>query len=57
MFDAKGKLWRQVEEAVRQLDVQAETSDRAPIGKVVPVEPWSRIPERRTALADFQTDK
>jgi len=57
MFDAKGKLWRQVEEAVRQLDIQNESQDRAPIGKVVPVEPWSRIPERRAALADFHGEK
>ncbi len=50
MFDGKGKLWRQVEEAVRQLHTQ---HGRSPIGKVVEVEPWSRIPERRAALVDF----
>jgi protein ImuB len=55
MFDAKGKLWRQVEEAVRQLDVQ-DGEQPVSIGKVVPLEPWSRIPERRAAMADF-TDK
>ena len=50
MFEGKGRLWRQVEEAVRQLQVQ---QGRAPIGKVVEVEPWSRIPERRAALVEF----
>ncbi len=50
MFEGKGKLWRQVEEAVRQLGVQ---QGRLVLGKVVEVEPWSRIPERRAALADF----
>jgi protein ImuB len=53
MFDAKGKLWRQVEEAVRQLEVSQDSEQPAAIGKVVPLEPWSRIPERRAALADF----
>lgn len=54
MFEGKGKLWRQVEEAVRQLGVQeAAKSGRPLIGKVVEVEPWSRIPERRAVLADF----
>lgn len=50
MFDGKGKLERQLQEAVRQLGAQ---HGRALIGKVVEVEPWSRIPERRMALADF----
>ncbi|MDO8616868.1 MAG: DNA polymerase Y family protein [Dehalococcoidia bacterium] len=50
MFEGKGKLWRQIEEAVRQLEVQ---KTKPPIGRVVAVEPWSRIPERRSALADF----
>lgn len=57
MFDSRGKLWRQVEEAVRQLGVLDEAQDRAPIGKIIPIEPWSRIPERRAALADLQLDK
>ncbi len=51
MFDVKGKLWRQVEEAVRQLRAQEED---ASIGKVIEVEPWSRIPERRAALLEFE---
>ena len=55
MFDGKGKLWRQVEESVRQLRAQQADarSGQIPIGKVVDVEPWSRIPERRAALVEF----
>ena len=51
MFEGKGKLWRQVEEAVRQMGVQA--GGRPATGRVMEVEPWSRIPERRMALVDF----
>jgi DNA polymerase-4/protein ImuB len=50
MLEGKGKLWRQVEEAARQLRAQG---GRAPIGKVVEVEPWSRIPERRAFLIEY----
>jgi len=50
MFDGKAKLRRQVEEVVRQLQAQ---HGQIPIGKVVEVEPWSRIPERRAALVEF----
>jgi DNA polymerase-4/protein ImuB len=50
MFEGKGKLWRQVEEAARQLSAQ---HGRTLIGKVVEIEPWSRIPERRAALVEF----
>ena len=50
MFEGKSRLWHQVDEAVRQLGSQ---SGRPSLGKVVEVEPWSRIPERRTALADL----
>jgi len=50
MFESKGKLRRQVEESVRQLRAQ---HGRALVGKVVEVEPWSRIPERRAALVEF----
>jgi nucleotidyltransferase/DNA polymerase involved in DNA repair len=53
LFDAKGKLWRQVEEAVRQLEVNQDNEDPGAIRRIVPLEPWSRIPERRAALADF----
>ena len=55
MFEGKGRLWRQVEEAVRQMEAQQEGAERGPIGKVIPLEPWSRIPERRSALADLET--
>ncbi|MBI1886377.1 MAG: DNA polymerase Y family protein [Chloroflexi bacterium] len=51
MFESKGRLWRQVEEAVRQLKAQ---HGQSPIGKVVEVEPWSRIPERRAALVEYE---
>ncbi|MBI2913699.1 MAG: DNA polymerase Y family protein [Chloroflexi bacterium] len=51
MFEGKGKLWRQVGEAVRQVRVQEAGVS---IGKVVEVEPWSRIPERRMALLEFE---
>lgn len=50
MFEGKGKLWRQIEETARQLRAQ---HGRSQIGRVVEVEPWSRIPERRAALVDF----
>lgn len=50
MFDGKAKLQKQVKEAVRQLHAQ---HGQIPIGKVVEVEPWSRIPERRAALVDL----
>jgi len=50
MFEGKGRLRGQVEEAVRQLRAHG---GQASIGKVVEVEPWSRIPERRAALVEF----
>ncbi len=49
MFETKGKLWRQIEEAARHLDTNGKQS----IGRIVEVEPWSRIPERRTALEEL----
>ena len=52
MFDGgRARLRRQVEEAVRQLQAQ---QGRSLIGKVVEVEPWSRIPERRAAMLEFE---
>lgn len=51
MFEGKARLQRQVEEAIRQLNAQQQ--GRAPIGKVVEIEPWSRLPERRAALVEF----
>ena len=50
MFEGKGKLWRQVQEAVHQLGTQR---GRPSIGKVVVLDARSRIPERRAALADM----
>ena len=50
MLEGKGKLWRQVEEAARQLRAQEGHSF---VGKVVEVEPWSRIPERRAAFVEL----
>ena len=50
MLEGKGKLWRQVEEAARQLRAQ---EGRSFVGKVVEVEPWSRIPERRAAFVEL----
>jgi nucleotidyltransferase/DNA polymerase involved in DNA repair len=47
MFEAKGRQWRQVAEAARQLGARP---DAPGIGKVMEVEPWSRIPERRAAI-------
>jgi nucleotidyltransferase/DNA polymerase involved in DNA repair len=51
MFENKGKLWRQVEEAARHLS--AAGGSRSAIGRIVEVEPWSRIPERRAAVDDL----
>jgi hypothetical protein len=56
MFEGKGRLWKQVEEAVRQVATQQGGEEGSPIGKIVPLEPWSRIPERRAALADLKSD-
>jgi len=50
MFEGKGKLWRQVQEAVHQLENQRE---RPSIGKVIALDPRSRIPERRSALGNL----
>ncbi len=51
MFESgRAKLRRQVDEAVRQVRAH---HGRSSIGKVVEVEPWSRIPERRSALLEF----
>jgi len=53
MFEGKGRLWRQVHEAVRQLETQRE---KPSLGKVIALDPRSRIPERRSALADLGND-
>jgi nucleotidyltransferase/DNA polymerase involved in DNA repair len=51
MFEGKGKLWRQVQEAVHQLGAQ---SQQPSVGRVVALDPKSRIPERRAALAELE---
>lgn len=53
MFEGKGKLWRQIEESLKQLETQR---GQASVGKVVRLEPWSRIPERRAALVECESD-
>ncbi|HEV8574186.1 MAG TPA: DNA polymerase Y family protein [Dehalococcoidia bacterium] len=50
MFEGKGRLWRQVHEAVRQLGTQRE---RPSVGKVIALDPRSRIPERRSAWGEL----
>ncbi len=40
----------ELEETLRQLKARY---GHCPVGRVVEVEPWSRVPERRTALVDF----
>jgi hypothetical protein len=53
MFEGKGRLWRQIDEAVRQLGSQRR---RPSVGKVLQVDPSSRIPERRAALLEMQPE-
>jgi DNA polymerase-4/protein ImuB len=50
LFAAKGRRRAQLEEALRQLKARFGQS---PVYHVVEVEPWSRIPERRLALIDY----
>ena len=52
MFDGKAKLKGQITETVRQLQAQ---HGQVALGKVVEVEPWSRIPERRAALVELDS--
>ena len=49
LFESKGKLRKQVEEAARHL----QSNGKQAIGRIVEVEPWSRIPERRAAMEDL----
>jgi hypothetical protein len=51
LFAAKGRRHMQLEEAIRALRARYQ---RSPILRFVPVEPWSRIPERRMALAAYE---
>jgi nucleotidyltransferase/DNA polymerase involved in DNA repair len=53
MFEGKGRMWRQVEEAVRQLSSQ---QNRPPVGKVLQVDPASRIPERRAVFLELELE-
>jgi nucleotidyltransferase/DNA polymerase involved in DNA repair len=46
----RGRLKTRLEEALRQLKARY---GYCPVGRVVEVEPWNRIPERRRALIDF----
>jgi len=50
LFVAKGRRRVQLEEALRQLKARFGQS---PVYHIVEVEPWSRIPERRLALIDY----
>jgi DNA polymerase-4/protein ImuB len=50
LFVAKGRRRAQLEEALRQLKARFGQS---PVYHIVEVEPWSRIPERRLALIDY----
>jgi DNA polymerase-4/protein ImuB len=50
LFAAKGRRRTQLEEALRQLKARFGQS---PVYHIVEVEPWSRIPERRLALIDY----
>ncbi len=50
LFVEKGKRRAQLEEALRQLKARFGQS---PVFHIVEVEPWSRIPERRLALIDY----
>jgi nucleotidyltransferase/DNA polymerase involved in DNA repair len=50
LFPEKGRRRRQLVEAVRQLRARFGQSH---VYQVVEVEPWSRIPERRLALIDY----
>ena len=46
----RGGIRERLEESLRQLKARY---GYCPVGKVVEVEPWSRIPERRLGLIDF----
>lgn len=48
--DARSTMRARLEEALRQLKARY---GYCPVGRVVEMEPWSRIPERRLALIDF----
>ena len=49
-FSGNGRQHCQVAESIRQLKARY---GRSPVAQVVEMEPWSRIPERRHALIDY----
>jgi nucleotidyltransferase/DNA polymerase involved in DNA repair len=49
-FSSNGRQRRQVAESIRQLKARY---GRSPVLQILEVEPWSRIPERRHALIDY----
>jgi DNA polymerase-4/protein ImuB len=48
--NARSTMRGRLEEGLRQLKARY---GYCPVGRVVEVEPWNRIPERRLALIDF----
>jgi nucleotidyltransferase/DNA polymerase involved in DNA repair len=48
--DARTTMRERLEEALRQLKARY---GYCPVGRVVEMEPWNRVPERRLALIDF----
>ena len=48
---AEVRKQHQLREVIRQLEARLRT--KSPIYKIMDVEPWSRIPERRQALVEF----
>jgi DNA polymerase-4/protein ImuB len=48
--NARAMLRSRLEESLRQLKARY---GYCPVGRVVEMEPWSRVPERRLALIDF----
>ena len=48
--DARSAMRERLEESLRQLKARY---GYCPVGQVVEMEPWSRIPERRLGLIDF----
>ena len=50
LFRERARRQEELEEMLRQLKARY---GHCPVGRVVEVEPWSRVPERRMALVDF----
>lgn len=50
LFRERARRREELEETLRQLKARY---GHCPVGRVVEVEPWSRVPERRMALVDF----